>query len=134
METRRMIELLETELDLIEKGGYERSVREPWRPRSMFQYSVACINHWLVPEHSPETCEGCMLLDFVPEEHRHENAPCHFIPLNEAGETVSSLRRQADRDRLEEAVKGWLRATLRRLKEEEAPLGPEKPGSETLLY
>jgi len=115
-----MIRLLETELALIESGGYGRSVREPWKPKSMFQYSVACINHWLVPEHVPDKCEGCLLLDFVPNEHKNEEAACHFIPLNEAGETVQSLEQKGDQDRLEKVVSEWLRATIKRLKEEQA--------------
>lgn len=122
-----MIRLLETELDLIESGGYGRSVREPQKPKSMFQYSVACINHWLVPEHAPDTCDGCLLLDFVPDEHKDQGVPCHYIPLNEAGETVASLEEEGDQDRLEEVVKEWIRATIKQLKEKQAKSERESP-------
>ncbi len=113
-----MIRLLETELDLIEKGGYGRSVREPGKPTEVFQYSVTCINHWLVPGHKPDTCTGCVLLDFVPDRHREVKDACHHIPLNRAGETVQSLKAAGQTDRLEEVVKQWLRATVKRLKED----------------
>ena len=126
-----LIRLLEAELDVLEGGGYGRSVREPWKPRPMFQHSIVCINHWFVPGHPPECHEGCVLLDFVPEEHRQERLPCHFIPLNEAGETVASLEQTGDEERLQEAVKQWLRTMIQRLKE--AP--PEEAvGEEEVSY
>ncbi|MBI4469873.1 MAG: hypothetical protein HY650_11200 [Acidobacteria bacterium] len=84
----------------------------------MFQYSVACINHWVDPDHPPETCEGCVLLDYVPDEYKQETVPCHLIPLNEAGDTVTSLELTGDEERLEKAVADWLRTTLTRLKSE----------------
>lgn len=121
---RDIIALLETELGVIEAGGYGRPPRarlseaDPWKPKSMFQYSVACINHWVDPLHPPDTCEGCVLLDFVPDEYKNEKVPCHFIPLNEAGDTVNSLEQTGDQERLEKAVANWLRTTLKKLKEE----------------
>lgn len=132
-----MIALLETELGVIEAGGYGRSPRsrlteaDPWKPKSMFQYSVACINHWVDPNHPPDTCEGCILLDFVPDEHKSADVPCHYIPLNEAGETVASLEMAGDQQRLEKAVADWLRRTLQQLKEElEREVAEEKARSE----
>jgi len=115
---RDIISLLEIELGLVEDGGYGRSPRAPRIPKPMFQHSVSCINHWIDPDHPVDTCEGCVLLDFVPEEHKHREMPCHFILLNEAGETVDSLEQVGDRERLEEVVANWLRSTLRRLKAE----------------
>jgi len=134
-----MIALLETELGIIEAGGYGRSPRsrlteaDPWKPKSMFQYSVACINHWEDPDHPPDTCEGCILLDFVPEPYKNAEVPCHHIPLNEAGETVTSLEQTGDQERLEKAVADWLRRTLRKLKEElEQELAAEKRWPEAM--
>jgi hypothetical protein len=59
----------------------------------------------------------------VPEAQKSAELPCHFIPLNDAGETVKSLTDTGDRARLEEAVKSWLRTTIQRLKRGENPLG-----------
>ncbi len=120
-ETKRdIITLLKLELGIIEAGGLGRSPREPWKPKSVFQYSVSCINHWVDPNHPPDTCEGCLLLQFVPDEHLHERVPCHHIPLNSAGETVESLVRRSDQEELEEALERWLKATIRRLEDEQA--------------
>ena len=125
-ENKRDIQaLLETELGLLEAGGYGRSPRTPWKPKSMFQYSVACINHWVDPHHPPDTCDGCVLLDFVPDEFKTKEVPCHFIPLNEGGDTVTSLEPAGDEERLEMAVADWLRSTLRRLKAELESASPE---------
>jgi hypothetical protein len=56
-----------------------------------------------------------MLTDFVPPESREEGIPCHFIPLNNQGETVDSMERHSHQLELEEALKNWLRATIARL-------------------
>ena len=42
---RDILEILKDELSFIEKGGYGRSVRTPWQPKSVFQDSLACINY-----------------------------------------------------------------------------------------
>jgi hypothetical protein len=100
----------------------------------MFQHSVSCINHWLIPGHPPDSCEGCLLLDFVPDEQKSQEVPCHLIPLNEAGETVASLELAGDQERLEEAVKDWLKATIKRLRAEETQSGQEISKSSGLPY
>ena len=119
-----LIRLLEAELDFLEGGGYAPRSGEPASQQPMFYHSISCINHWLVPGHEAECHEDCVLLGAVPERHRTEALPCHFIPLNPFGETVKSLEETGDRDRLEEAVKQWLRTTILRLKNGEDALGP----------
>jgi hypothetical protein len=121
-----LIRLIEAELDVIEGGGYNQPAGAGGEEKLVFNRSLVCINHWLVPGHETDCCDDCMLLKAVPEKHRSEKTPCHFIPLNDKGETVRSLEAQGDHDRLVEAVKDWLRATLQRLKEGESPLGSEE--------
>jgi hypothetical protein len=118
-----LIRLLEAELDLIEGGGYGQPAGEATAERPMFYHSLVCINHWQVPDHDSECHDNCVLLDAVPGSHRNEKLPCHFIPLNAAGDTVQSLEQAGDRDQVQEQVKQWLRATIQRLKEGEKPLG-----------
>jgi len=122
-----LIRLLEAELDFIEGGGYASPAGKPNQERPMFLQSLVCINHWFVPGHEAECHDDCILLDAVPDRHKSEKLPCHFIPLNEAGDTVHSLEKSGDRSRLEEEVKAWLRATIERLRAagEEAPGWPE---------
>jgi hypothetical protein len=115
---RDVLEVLKFELSFLEQGGYGRSVRTPWKATSAFQDSPSCIN--FNDPGRPHPCSECLLTDFVPTEAREENVPCHFIPLNRAGETVDSLERHAHQLELEEALRNWLRSTIARLESERA--------------
>jgi hypothetical protein len=109
-DNRDTLDVLKTELDFIEKGGYGRSVKTPWQPTSVFQDSLSCLNFGELEKTHP--CSECLLIDFVPPESRNEDVPCHYIPLNGAGETVDELEWKEDQRGIEEAVKSWLRATI----------------------
>lgn len=115
---RDILELLKDELDFIEKGGYGRSVRTPWKPQSTFQDSLACINYGYPYRTHP--CNECHLLDFVDPEHHAEEVPCHFIRLNEAGDTIEDLELEDNEAKLERAVKEWLRTKIRDIEEQRA--------------
>jgi len=117
---RDILELLKDELDFIEKGGYGRSVRTPWKPPSPFQDSLTCINYGYPYRAHP--CSECHLLDFVSPEDRVEEIPCHHIPLNEVGETIEDLESEDNEAKLERTVKDWLRARIRQIEEERATL------------
>ena len=67
---RDVLELLKTELDFIEQGGYGRSVRTPWLPKSVFQDSTSCLNYGYPYRAHP--CNECHLLEFVSPEPRTE--------------------------------------------------------------
>ena len=117
-EKRDILEVLKFELSFLEQGGYGRSVRTPWKPTSVFQDSLSCIN-FNDPER-PYPCNECVLYDLVPVQNLEQNIPCHFIPLNGQGETIDSMERQYNQLELEEAVKNWLRSTIKRLEQERA--------------
>ena len=118
---RDILDILKFELDFLEKGGYGRSVRTPWKPTSAFQDSLTCINFGDPYRNHP--CDECLLMQFVPEERRSENVPCHHITLDESGGTVDTLEVQDNQEELEERVKNWLRATIKRMEKERATLG-----------
>jgi len=111
---RDFLELLKTELDFIEKGGYGRSVRTPWKPTSSFRDSLTCVNYALPEKTHP--CTECHLIDFVPRESRNEEVPCHAIPLTAAGDTAESL--EGDQTKLEEALKDWMRKKIAEIEAE----------------
>lgn len=115
LDDRDILEILKEELDFIEKGGYGRSVRTPQQPKSTFRDSRACINY-ADPNHT-HPCSECHLLDFVSPEHKDEAVPCHFIPLNNAGETIEDLELQDNEAKLERRVKDWLHAKIREIEE-----------------
>lgn len=105
---RDILELLKSELDFIEKGGYGRSVRTPWKATSPFRDSLSCVNYALPEKAHP--CSECHLIEFVPADKRSEELPCHAIPLNAAGDTVESL--EDNQTKLEESLKEWMRAKI----------------------
>jgi len=115
---RDILEVLRFELNFLEQGGYGRSVRTPWKPTSLFQDSLSCIN-FNDPER-PHPCNECLLTDFVPPQEQAESVPCHHIPLTPNGETVDMLERTCNQAEMEEALKNWLRATIRRIEQERA--------------
>jgi hypothetical protein len=81
-----------------------------WRKPTFIEDSPSC------PKEKYCACnpEGdCVLMSFVPNEHRHDTLPCHHIPLNEKGETIASLA--TDRDKVEPVLRGWLVKTIEKL-------------------
>ena len=109
--------------------GIHRAWRLPqcsWKAPLLFLDSPSCLNFNL--PRRPQPCGKCFLIDFVPVPFLEENMPCHFIPLNEHGETIDSLERQAHQTEMEDAVKQWLRATIERLT---TTLGVTSPATPT---
>ena len=115
---RDILELLTDELSFIEKGGYGRSVRTPWKPTSAFQDSITCMNYGYPYRAHP--CSECHLLDFVSPEHQCADVPCHYIPLNAAGETIEDLEAEDNQAKLERNLASWLRARIKEIEEERA--------------
>jgi hypothetical protein len=46
--------------------------------------------------------------------------PCHFIPLNEAGNTIEALEMRGDESRTQSVVKSWLRGKISQLEAEQS--------------
>jgi hypothetical protein len=115
---RDVLEVLKFELAFLEQGGYGRSVKTPWKPTSIFQDSLSCIN--FNDPTRPHACSECMLNDLVPPEAQTENVPCHHIPMNASGETIDSMERQYNQQEMEDAVKNWLKEAITRIEAERA--------------
>ncbi|MFB3921327.1 MAG: hypothetical protein ACE145_06365 [Terriglobia bacterium] len=115
METdlKEIIEQLKLERDILKDGGYGRSVRTPWKPTALFRDSVTCLNFGETVKKHP--CNECLLWEWVPEGEREHDIPCHFIPLNEQGDTIASLEEENDRDKAEAALLTWLERTIHAL-------------------
>lgn len=110
---RDLLDVLKFELEFLEKGGYGRSPREPWRPRYIFEDSPSCMNYDC--KGNPEPCSHCVLTQLVPPDLRSEKTPCRQIPLNALGENLDSMYRYDDQREIEEKVENWLRATIAKL-------------------
>ena len=114
-DNRDVLELLKEELAFVEQGGYGRSVRTPWSPKSPFQDSLTCINY--AYPYRAHSCDDCHLIDFVANDDRSQPIPCHAISLNDAGETIEDLEAQNNQPKLESALKRWLRTRIRDIEE-----------------
>ncbi len=111
------IEALKLEIEFIEKGGYYPSVHDPHRQPRAFRDSIICLNLGLDEKREP--CTSCFLTEFVPPHLREGGGNlCHKIPLNDRGDTVESLEREGNTDKLQAAVLGWLKRTVARLETE----------------
>jgi len=121
---KQIIDQLKLQRDILKSGGYGRSVRTPWKPTKLFRDSVTCLNFDEIVKRHP--CNECLLWDWVPENHRDEDIPCHFIPLNDRGDSIASLEDAEDREAAENALLSWLDSVLEHL---EAKLAQERAGA-----
>jgi hypothetical protein len=112
---RDLLDVLKFELQFLEKGGYGRSPRQPWRAPLIFEDSPTCLNFALPEKICP--CSDCVLMQLVPEADRDKSVPCDYIVLNEAGETIASLYRSADQPEIEEVLKDWLRKSIKEIED-----------------
>jgi len=115
---RGIREVLHFELDFLEDGGYGRSVRTPRLAKLVFVESPTCLN--FNDPQRPYPCQGCALMNFVPEERRGESVPCHHIPLTPAGETIATLFDPGNEMEAHDALRDWLRREITRLDAKEA--------------
>jgi hypothetical protein len=119
LDKNEMIEQLKFEIQMIEKGGYYPSVRDPRHDPEIFRDSITCLNVGL--EEKEHACTSCFLSEFAPPELRNSNEDlCHKIPLNENGDTVESLKAEGRRDQIQGAVLAWLKNTVAKLEQEVA--------------
>jgi hypothetical protein len=114
-----MINQLKFEIEMIEKGGYHPSVRDPRHAPEIFRDSVTCLNVGLEEKEHP--CSSCFLSEFAPPEVRDSQGDvCHKIRLNDQGDTVESLKAEGDPNKLQANVLAWLKNTVAKLEQEVA--------------
>lgn len=120
-----ILNFLKQELAFLERGGYGGAL--PWRPVSIFLDSPSCPNRLDTERSTP--CPECWLYQFVPQQFHQEMDPCHFIALNKDGESVHSMSRQYTQVEVEDAVRGWLKAEIRRIEQLESQPERVVPGA-----
>jgi hypothetical protein len=113
---RDLLDVLKFELNFLEKGGYGRSVKTPWRPQFIFEDSPTCMNYDSKENKAP--CSDCVLMQLVPLDGRSEAIPCRHIPFNAEGETLETLYAHGDQYETEEVYGKWLRETIGKLQTE----------------
>lgn len=113
-----IISELKLQRSILKDGGYGRSVRTPWKEERLFRDSILCLN--LGEDIEKHPCSECLLWDWVPENHRYEHIPCHFIPLNEQGQSIAKLEEAGKREEAEQALLVWLDSAIQALEEKAA--------------
>jgi hypothetical protein len=113
-----IISQLKLQRSILKDGGYGRSVRTPWKEERIFRDSITCLN--VTEEVKKHPCNECLLWEWVPEAHKDEDIPCHFIPLNEQGKSIAELEEAGKREEAEQALLVWLDSTIARLEEKQA--------------
>lgn len=115
MQTNRqtVLQLLKSELEFLDKGGYRHHPRSSWRAPYIFEDSPSCPNSSnLARRH---LCEECWLMQFVAPDLREEQVPCRFVDLTGNGVTVDSLYRCGTPVESEEALRTWLQRRIHEL-------------------
>jgi hypothetical protein len=113
---RDILEVLKFELQFLEKGGYGRSPREPWKQPLALEDSPTCMNYDSKTNRAP--CDECVLMQLVPPAQRGQKVPCRHIPLTPEGETLDYLYRWGTQVEIEAAMKKWLVAAIQQLEKE----------------
>jgi hypothetical protein len=126
--TQGPLETLKKELDFVDHAGYRKPIgsRQPlfcmesgveWKKRTFFEDSPVC------PKEKYEACDpqsDCALMRFVPEDLRNETLPCHYIPLNEQGDTIASLEETGNREKIEAAIRSWVQKNIEKMEADSA--------------
>lgn len=116
---------LRAELAYLELGGYTSPQQAAWRPQFIFEDSPTCPNYRNFDKRLP--CSQCALMDFVPNQHKHQQSPCRYIPLDDHSHTLDFLYRTATEEEAHAIVAKWLKTMIARLEKEQIPsAGPEK--------
>lgn len=112
------LQRLKRELEFLNSGGYRQALG--WRAPLIFEDSSIC------PKRRFSSCPSvdCILIDFVPSEHRDNAVPCRHIRLNHAGETLDTLYTTATMEEIEASVRDWLERQISELE--------KKPESQAL--
>ena len=105
-----IFKMFQFELKFLDDGGYRHSARTPWRAPYVFEDSPSCLNFHDAAR--PHPCGKCPVMEFVPPQFRGETAPCRFVPLTEAGESVDCFYRSGTPMELEGALACWLRKQI----------------------
>ena len=122
MESNRqtVLQLLKTELEFLDKGGYRHHPRSPWRAPYIFEDSPSCPNS--TDRARPHLCEECWLMQFVAPELQAEQVPCRFVDLTGNGVTVDSLYRCGTPAESEEALRSWLQRRIHEVEAEKSEI------------
>ena len=112
---KQLLDMLKLEESVVSAKGLRAGPHTGKPYFEPFKDSMTCLNF---SHECPEPCDECWLMEFVPHDYHEKALPCHQIPMNQAGETVVSLKSVGDVTRLEQTVLSWLRNKIAQLEQE----------------
>jgi hypothetical protein len=113
---QNLLKLLRAELEFLNRQGYHRSERSPWRSAYIFEESPSCPNYGNPSR--PHACKDCWLMQFVSSDLEEEQIPCRFVQLTPDGITVDALYRYGTGSETEEALRNWLQERIHEIEKE----------------
>jgi hypothetical protein len=107
-----ILQVLRYELNYLEQGGFARD-RALLGTESPFRGTFACLNFRDALE--AHACRECLLYQFVPDDKRNQELPCHHILLDDRGATIQQCLDSNDPERMANLLKHWLQTTITQL-------------------
>ncbi|HET9836967.1 MAG TPA: hypothetical protein VFR84_01950 [Candidatus Angelobacter sp.] len=108
---KQLLQAVKRELGFFDAKGYGRSFRSQWRPTLLLRDSPVCVNYSSTGRQ--HACSECPLFMLVPQEKQSRPVPCHHIPLDASGVTVSELYCKGTQSLLDQRYRDWLSNLIR---------------------
>src|ERR1051326_6327608 len=103
---KQLLQSLRRELGFFDAKGYGRPFRSQWRPTLLMRDSPVCLNYSSTGRQ--HACSECPLFILVPREKQDALLPCHNIPFDPSGITVSALYQRETQQQLDRRYRDWL--------------------------
>jgi hypothetical protein len=107
-----LLQGLKAELAFFEAGGYGKQFRSAWRPTLLLRDSPVCLNFNATGRQA--SCDQCVFFRLAPAADPDAILPCHHIPLDARGNTISGIYRKGTQQELDERYHEWLTALIRK--------------------
>lgn len=104
--SRQLLQAIRRELSFFDAGGYGRPFRSQWRPTLLLRDSPVCINYDSTGRQY--ACSQCPFFALAPAAERKAVLPCHSIPLDASGTTISRLYQKGTQTVLDQRYRDWL--------------------------
>lgn len=104
--SKQLLQAAKRELGFFDARGYGRPFRSEWRSTLLLRDSPVCINfNSTGRQHS---CSECPFFPLIPPDDREGIVPCHNIPLDKSGATISAFYRKGTQQALDQRYRDWL--------------------------
>lgn len=110
---KQLLLAVRRELVFFDAKGYGRSFRSQWRPTLLLRDSPVCVNYSSTGRQ--HACSECPFFALVPRDKQERPLPCHHIPMDATGVTLSALYCKGTQSVLDQRYRDWLLNLIREL-------------------